>query len=44
MSFDVQDLQGLSEREPTASAVRATNCILHLGCTDTATIIVKMCV
>lgn len=36
MSFDVQDLQSLQEREPsmTESAL-LSHCIKHPGCTDT---------
>ncbi len=35
MSFDVQDLQGLEEREPASSeAGRLTNCRIHMFCTD----------
>ncbi|MFI7704910.1 hypothetical protein [Nonomuraea sp. NPDC049480] len=36
MSFDVRDLQDLSEREPVAAAALWTNCIKHSGCTDWA--------
>lgn len=36
MSFDVQDLQNLQEREPsTTESALLTNCFKHPGCTDT---------
>ncbi|GAA3102633.1 hypothetical protein GCM10017600_31870 [Streptosporangium carneum] len=35
MSFDVQDLQDLQEREPVAAeAARLSNCRIHPFCTD----------
>lgn len=35
MSFDVQDLQNLQEREPsTTESALLSNCIKHPGCTD----------